>query len=366
MKQTLAISLFIFTFVLNSCIKDEPLNREADITDIKVPGNTFISSVISETNQQIQIFVTNEADITSIAPEITVTPGATIVPASGVALNFTTPQVYTVTSQDGNYTKQYTVSVSSDLSLEYEFEEWEQGTVNNHLYPIPSSDNNVWSTGNSGVAIVTDANPYPTDKTTDAYSGTYAAKMQTIKGIEIQSLGLKIPIFAGSLFLGDFKANLASPLLSLQLGRMYWQANGKPITFSGYYKYTPGPVYTDNNGNPVSGKTDMYSIYAVIFKVSKDDSGQSEYLDGSTISTSDKIIARADWKQQNAADTDTPVDKGFTKFVIPFTYTEDFDFDAYNYKMTIVMSSSENGNLYEGAVGSTLIVDDLKITTEDF
>lgn len=371
-KSFLTLNIII-ALALNSCIQDEPLNREADITDVKVEGNTFISSIISDANDQVQIFVTSDADITNLAPVIEVSPGATISPASGVAMDFSEGKEYTVTSEDGNYSKRYTINVSSNIDLKYDFEDWGEAGVSSRKYPILLSNHNAWSTGNSGVAIVLNANPYPTEKTTDSYSGTYGAKLQTIKGLYVSITDMNIPIFAGSLFLGEFSPKLEDPLLSLKLGRMYSQANGKPVTFTGYYKYTPGAEFTDKNGNSVAGKIDECSIYAVIFKVSKNVSGQNEYLDGRTVSTSDKIIARADWSRETSHITDEKVDKEFYKFTIPFIYKEnekgekiDFDFENNNYKLTIVLSSSQDGNLYEGAIGSTLIVDELEILTESF
>ncbi|HMM03885.1 MULTISPECIES: PCMD domain-containing protein [unclassified Dysgonomonas] len=364
-KSLLALNIVI-ALTLNSCIQDEPLNREADITDVKVEGDTFISSIISEANNEINIFVTSEADITNLTPVIELSPGATVSPASGIAMDFTEGQKYKVTSEDGNYSKEYTITVTSNIDLKYDFEDWGEAGVSGRKYPILLSNHNAWSTGNSGVAIVVNANPYPTEKTTDSYAGTYAAKLQTIKGLYISVTGQNIPIFAGSLFLGEFSANITNPLLSLKLGRMYSETNGKPVTFTGYYKYTPGDVFTDKDGNPVAGRVDECSIYAVIFKVSKGSSGHTEYLNGETVSTSDKVIARAEWSRETSSITDEEVNKGFYKFTIPFVYTENFDFTKNNYKLTIVLSSSQDGNLYEGAIGSTLIVDELEILTESF
>lgn len=48
-----------------------------------------------------------------MAPEFVLTEGATIVPASGTMLDFSKPQTYTVTSQDGLWSKEYTVMVQA-------------------------------------------------------------------------------------------------------------------------------------------------------------------------------------------------------------------------------------------------------------
>lgn len=50
-------------------------------------------------------------DRTALAPTYTLSPGATCSPVSGSSLNFTIPQIYTVTAQDGS-TKAYTVTAT--------------------------------------------------------------------------------------------------------------------------------------------------------------------------------------------------------------------------------------------------------------
>ena len=50
-------------------------------------------------------------DRTALAPTLSLSPGATCSPASGIAENFTSAQTYTVTAQDGS-TKAYTVTVT--------------------------------------------------------------------------------------------------------------------------------------------------------------------------------------------------------------------------------------------------------------
>ena len=50
-------------------------------------------------------------DVTSLAPTFTLWPGATCLPVSGTARNFTSTQTYTVTSSDSLVVKNYTVTV---------------------------------------------------------------------------------------------------------------------------------------------------------------------------------------------------------------------------------------------------------------
>jgi hypothetical protein len=50
-------------------------------------------------------------DLTALDPAFNISPGATCVPPSGTVRDFTTPQTYTVTSQDSSATADFTVSV---------------------------------------------------------------------------------------------------------------------------------------------------------------------------------------------------------------------------------------------------------------
>ncbi len=67
---------------------------------------------INSTNGTVSIEVLYGTNVTALTPTITVSAGANIVPASGVAQNFTSPVTYTVTAQDGTTTKVWTVTVT--------------------------------------------------------------------------------------------------------------------------------------------------------------------------------------------------------------------------------------------------------------
>lgn len=359
--QTLILSFLLITS-FSSCIKDELPNMEADITDVTVNDANFITRAILDNS--VQLIVAENADYTSIAPIITVTPGATIEPESGIPQDFSDDKVvrYRVTSEDGNYYKDYAISATPTISLRHNFEDWTTLGSERARYPVLADP--LWSNANSGLAILvgTEAlliDQYPTDRTTDCVEGQYAAVLQTIAGTEV--FGRSYPIFAGSLFRGAFSANMSNPLLSLRLGQAHPLTNGKPVIFNGYFKYTPGAVFTGTNGEIIPNRTDSLSMYAAIFKVSKGAPANEEYLDGETIMTSERVVGIARWYVNSDDITETPAANGFTHFSIPFKYTEELDFNRNDYRLTIVLSSSKDGNEYQGAVGSKLVVDDLEV-----
>lgn len=114
-------------FAISSCIQDEALNAEADIETCSVPGDVLNREPIIG-NDEITLPLKKGADITKLAPEFTLTPGATIEPASGTVRDFTDtkdkPLLYTVTSEDKQWTKQYKVSAMfSGIPTSFHFEE---------------------------------------------------------------------------------------------------------------------------------------------------------------------------------------------------------------------------------------------------
>lgn len=160
-------------FMFSSCIKDEPLNAEADITGITVDGPELIRQPVI-TNNEVHFYVNGWEDVTHLAPKFTLTEGATIEPASGTERDFTQPQVYTVTSQDGKWKKTYKVSFTSDdVVTSYHFDdikwyeykdEWDANAQPQKLFHIftektPNGDTFELGSGNAGYMIIASGQP---------------------------------------------------------------------------------------------------------------------------------------------------------------------------------------------------------------
>ena len=57
----------------------------------------------------------------------------------------------------------------------------------------------------------------------------------------------------------------------------------------------------------------------------------------------------------------------WTWFTVPFDYTKDIDYELlrnYGYNIAVVFSSSKDGDYFQGAVGSTLCVDKVRLICE--
>lgn len=347
MKNCVVVSLLLWA-LLQSCIKDEPLNPEADIETFSVDSSALVSDVfIDQANRKIMLYLTPEAIANGVAPKLTLSLGATVSPASGDSIFFSSPVQYSVTSQSRENTKVYEVVVVESGKWLFNFENWGINDVSKYEYPLEPDGTAFWSSGNPGVAlsgVAKDPSAYPTRSTSDGLLATKAAELMTIKGTPLSEL-VGIRLFAGSLFLGNFNSSvgLTAPLKATEFGQPY---TGIPTVFSGYYKYTPGEKYQDESGTIIPGQTDECAIYAVLFK-------GTERLNGTNILTSDRIVARAVLPDGSAKAT-------FTKFDIPFEFVQGADLSG-NMMMAIVASSSKNGDTYRGAIGSRLVVDKLRI-----
>lgn len=376
------LSTVLVCLTLSSCFKDEPLNAECDIEEAYLhsdnPETMFFNASdtlvkVLYTENAINFYVRKETNLAQLAPIFRMTEGATVVPASGSVQDFTQGGVqYKVTSEDGQWSREYTVRVNVQTrtvtdTLRYDFENYSLNDNNKYyVWREPQDDGtllDLWATGNGGFAISrSSAKPdeYPSVPEPNGYDGA-AVKLTTRDTGAFGKLK-NMRIAAGNLFIGRFDVTSAimpgGALKATLFGQRY-TASGKPISFSGYYKYSPGATYQDVNGNAVSGMTDTGNIYAVLYK-RFDNSGNEVQLNGEDVLTSSQIVATAVIdKVENTSD--------WTHFDIPFTYLSDFDYtllDSYGYSLAIVFSSSIEGDKFEGAIGSTLYVDKVRIVCE--
>ena len=138
-----------------------------------------------------------------------------------------------------------------------------------------------------------------------------------------------------------------------------------PSSFSGWYHYTPGDVYTEFDETSktklkeVPGRKDRCNIYAVFYESTP----EMEYLDGTNVLAADNpnILAVAQLDESLRGTTSE-----WTYFDVPFVFREGKEVDSKKlddgrYSLAIVMTSSEEGDLFSGAVGSRLLVDELFI-----
>jgi hypothetical protein len=94
----------------SSTFQVQEFSTEAEILDFTLAEQTG-SAIINTIGATVTIEVANGTLVTSLTPTISISAGATIDPLSGVEQDFTTPVIYTVTSESGS-TKAWTVTVN--------------------------------------------------------------------------------------------------------------------------------------------------------------------------------------------------------------------------------------------------------------
>lgn len=363
------IPLTAIALAMTGCIRTEPLNAECDIVAATLPGDVMSQNAIIS-NSEVIFYVNKGTDKTRLAPEFVLTEGASINPPSGTVRDFETPQTYTVTSQDHQYDKVYTVTVNNPgISLTYDFEHIRYVENPRYKYDVfyevnpDGSESFEWASGNQGYALTgrgtLDPSSFPTYQSADGHDG----KCLTLTTRTTGTFGnaMNAPIAAGNLFIGDFVVNPSAPAKSTHFGRPF---DRKPINLSGYYRYTPGETYYRLNKSlsdklePVPGKVDEFNIYGVLFE-----RPEIGYLDGTNILTSPDVTAVALFNDGDRTPSTT-----WRHFSLPFVYLKKLDFEKLfdgKYSIAIVMSSSIDGDTFSGAPGSTLMVDQLVLTCEE-
>lgn len=394
---------------MSSCIQDEALNTECDILTCTVPESILESAVVID-NYTVTLRIKPNGDISKLAPEFTVTEGATISPASGTPQDFLNAEnhtvYYTVTSQDGAWSKRYPVKViQQEVPSEYNFNGNRLDPTNKYSVFVERDANGesvlTWASGNPGYVMcgVADRDAQkdygtqgyknhiweyfptravyaddvvlkknPEDGNTYFYNpdGTYAKpEFIRLTTCSTGSFGMvvKMPIAAGNMFQGFFDLGqaISNARGATKFGEPYHYV---PVRLQGRYRYKAGKVFTDKYGRVIPDKKDIFSIYALFFE---SEPGKVDYIDG--------YIHEKNFQHPNLVSIamvgDERESDEWVTFDVPFEKAingRELDRDKLGqgiYKVGIVVSSSLDGDVFEGAVGSTLDIADLKLVNEN-
>lgn len=389
------IAVVAFATTLTSCFKDEALNNECDIEkawiQVDNPDKVFFQSSNAElpdieSTKTDLIFpdLRPNSDVTALPVYFKVTDGATIVPENGSVQNFADgPVTYVVTSEDGQYNRTYRVFIKAKDAgttpdpgdpgkpdkpeeqfdyVNYNFENYFLDPASSKFYVWSDYENGSnWATGNPGFKIAKgSAKPdqYPSTPLAEGYDGAGVKLVTSDTGPFGVVVNMRIA--AGNLFTGvfDSKSATKAPLKATHFGEgSYNQINYRPVKLAGYYQYTPGEVFKDKAGKVVEDRIDQGDIYAVVFR-NVDSEGKSFYLTGDNVLTSPQIVALA--RVPNIVKTEG----GWKNFSVDFNYSGELDpaiLANYGYSMAVVFTSSIEGAAFQGAVGSTLLIDKVSI-----
>lgn len=370
------ISLMAGACLLTACFKDEPLNAECDVLEAAVsvdrPDEVFFQpsdSLIRVYSEQsaIQFVVRRSADLTRMAPRFKITEGATIDPASGTVHDFSQgPVVYTVTSEDRQWTRQYqvaflptTVTVTDTVCYDFEHTRIDDNYKKFYVWYEQDADgtvDDIWATGNGGYFIANQsktADQYPTVPDDDGLDGRCLKLMTLDTGPLGRSTGR--PIAAGNMFLGKFIIDraLRDALHATEMGIPFTH---DPQKLTGYYRYQPGPEFKNKQQQVIENRRDSADIYAVLYR-NHDAQSAPVVLYGDDVLSSPLIVSKARIAEVKVTDE-------WTFFEIPFEHLADVDeqlLQNRGYNLALVFAASIHGDTFEGAIGSTLYIDKVRI-----
>lgn len=396
--STAFVAVPMLTLALSSCIKSEQPSMEADIETITITGIDAQKLLSSPAEAQRSILAQDNNIVYHLASGVTedmlkrikldfkLSNGAKIQLAEGSPTNFANQSTveYIVSSEDGAWKRSYKIQFIPQPSIKttYNFDDIRTfresnifGRLVDRYHEIimeagqaqDGSDAVIFDSGNAGFKLVAgNAGPsgYPTSSTDIARSGK--AVQLTTRSTGFLGKLVNKPIAAGNLFVGVFDQSKAmfNPLEATQFGR---PINRKPLRFKGFYKWQAGVQYQDKNEQSIAGPStdgkDLPQIYAVLYK-NTDEQGQPLVLDGTNVLTHPNVlgIAMVTDYETTGIESSSP----WASFDIPFVYKQgdpDLTLLSKNgYSLAIVFSSSRNGASFEGAVGSTLIIDDVEVS----
>ncbi len=374
MKNDILV-LLLGVFLMTSCFKEEPLNAECDILEARVSVEDAEKMFFHESDSVVRVnsednrvvfTVRRTADLTRLSPHFTITEGATIDPASGSTHDFSQgPVAYTVTSQDRQWQRQYQVqfqpvTVTVTDTVKYDFEHYQLDDNYGKYYVWyeegDEGPEQIWASGNGGFFIANQskaADEYPTIPNDNGLEGKCLKLITLDTGPLGRSTGR--PIAAGNMFLGSLNTAivLRDALHATEMGVPFTQ---QPKLLTGYYKYQPGPEYKNKAQQIVENRTDSADIYSVLYR-NHDDDGQPVVLYGDNVLTSELIVRKARIDVVKTTDE-------WCYFEIPFEILGEIDerlLSERGYNLALVFAASRNGDLFEGAIGSTLYIDKVRI-----
>lgn len=366
--------------LLTSCIQDEAQNSEADITKIAFEGDILANSYINLNPSfdeilnayPIRVSVKEGKDLSNLAPVFELTPGATISPASGSIQDFTTPVRYTVTSEDKAWHRVYSISAkeqkASNIPTTYHFENIRliQNSYQDFYEEQESGDELTWASGNKGFKLAMSeakVEDYPTVQYADGKVGK-CVKLETRLTGKFGEM-VKMPIAAGNLFIGSFDMLNAinNPLNATRFGTTFYN---RPLRLTGYYKYKAGDKFFENGG--YTSRKDMFNIYAIFYDGVKNENGTIKDV------TLDGNLPNVNYEHANMvalALVSNPHETNEWEFFdIPFDYKrygkriDETKLANGDYKISIIFASSKDGAIFEGAPGSTLLIDEVELIYE--
>ena len=342
--------IIILMFSVFACSDDDnTVSDGAELLGFTVKtasGFTPVYTDIDSAKGEVQVFTSGDLNKITypliLTPEIEVSGGATVEPASGTKVIFSDPEdfiSYKITSEDGVNSSEYLFTIRDRQIPSAGFENWFQETgMNSKPFQEPGKykESTVWATANMGTSI------YSIYGTTPVSEGNN----KTVKIETVATVG--IPIIAGALYIGEFDLNAAmtdptNPVAAAKLGIPFFE-RPKAVKFKYSYKAgeqmiqavpkQPGNLFGGFTVSNIEGK-DKFGVEIALEKIE----GKNR-----------EFIAKTNFQ------SDQNIEK-LTQITLPFNYTS----NKVPTHFYISFSPSFDGGTFKGAIGSTLILDDIEI-----
>lgn len=342
----------LFLISLWACEEDDPISDAYELLGFEVeatgefdPYKTYIDTV----SNQVQVFSTANLDLNSFPlsfnPVVTASPGASVSPSSGSVVVFDDPEdfvIYTITAEDGLGSEEYIFTLRDNQIPNAGFENWFEETGMNaqpFLQPGKHAESAVWATTNMGTSI------YSIYGATPLQDGNNTmVKIETVDAVAL-------PLVAGAVYLGEFDLDAAiadpgNPGAAAILGIPFF---AKPTAIQVSYSFESGDqliqAVLKDPGNLFGGfevtnldGTDKFGIKAVL-----------EKRTGDVVT----VVAQAEF----VSDQETDI---MTELKMELQYLSDDEPTHFH----ISFSPSVDGGVFKGAIGSSLIIDELKMIYE--
>jgi len=358
MKRTAII--IMLGFLAFSCVREDffGLSEYGNIKAIVV-SNQASNAVIDIETLTVSVEIPGGVELSGITiQELTLSSFATADKKPGDVLDLSSPAKIAVTAEDGSLhewtIKSYVASQTPQLK-NADFSAWYK-TASEYYEPGEDAATTIWGTGNQGTQIIGKlaTTPY------DLGGGNLAARLETLDAGRLATT-FGTPIAAGSIYTGFFnseKLDPSDPEAAIELGTPFI---GRPEKIRFKYIYVPGDVNKDRQGN-VLEYSDACDIYALF-----------EVRQGSSVQRLATAWFRSDELQQEMKEIEISVIYGALDSSYPdYMNPVDQDFvsaDSASFilptHITFVASSSYDGVNFAGAIGSSLIIDDIEMVYDE-
>lgn len=289
-------------------------------------------------------------------PSSEITVSSTSYSATLRGLQPSTKYVYRVTAGDVSLDPQEFTTISLQQLPNSSFDSWSTDASNPKLYcPWASGETSFWDTGNRGATTVGNSNSVPTTETSTG-SGQAAY---------LESKWIVLKFAAGNIFTGSYlKTDGTNGILGF--GRPFTAFPTK-LTFDYKYKSTEISKSADEGYNYLIGRPDSCYIYVALWHIEE---GEEENFQGEKYPL---IIRTKPGAEQHLFSASDPRVIAFGQFTkgsnVDNWTTESIPISYKNTELSpthilVVASSSKYGDFFAGGIGSTLVLDNLKLEYE--